>query len=325
MNYLIYFDESNKIDQFNKEFSYYGAYSGTDNALANLVKQIRKIYKKSQSNRELHFREYTKDTHIKKYFQTLHTVINENIRINILIVNNEDAFSAADKIGLSATELRNLFYIKIPERLFYGLTRDLSHIGNNSDLVNVKIKIDSNDEYDKLFLNDKIIEQMNAHSAYRNKNYRVNKVISQDSEKSIPLQIVDTFMGIVVFLLEQGFLEQSDHSIVKSDLIYRFLSVENNINRFQKQIRLFKWTGNEELTQINIAEYLSPFIVYKTNYDINEITKIQKLLLEYPEISTKELRVMLEYPNTRLRQLLGYKDQINGIGRNTYLLEDIYK
>lgn len=320
MNYLIYFDESNKIDQFNKEFSYYGAYSGTDLALANLVKKIRVIFRNSNSNSELHFREYTKDTHIKKYLQTLHTVINENIRINILIVNNTDAFSAADKIGLSASELRNLFYIKIPERLFYGLTRDLSHIGNNIDPVNVKIKIDSNDEYDKLFLNDKITEQMNAHSAYRNKNYRVNKVISQDSKKSIPLQIVDTFMGIVVFLLEDGYLENSDHSIVKSDLIYRFLSVGDNIIRFQNQIRLFKWTGNEELTPINIADYVSPFIIHKANYDIEEMIKIQRILVEYPEISTRDLRIMLQYPNTRLRQLLGYKDQINGIGRNTYLL-----
>ncbi|WP_445491475.1 DUF3800 domain-containing protein [Niallia sp. 03133] len=239
MNYLIYFDGSNKIDQFNKEFSYYGAYSGTDKDLAKLVKQIRKIFLNCNSSSELHFREYKKDYHLKKYLQTLHKVINENIRINILIVNNEDAFSSADKIGLSATELRNLFYIKIPERLFYGLTRDLSHIGNNTDLVQVKIKIDSNDEYDKLFLNEKIIEQMNAHSAYRNKNYRVTKVISQDSKKSIPLQIVDTFMGIVVFLLEESYLENTDRSIVKSDLIYRFFSEGNNINRFQHQIRLF--------------------------------------------------------------------------------------
>ena len=45
MNYLIYFDESNKIDQFNKEFSYYGAYSGTDKSLAMIVNKIRKIFK----------------------------------------------------------------------------------------------------------------------------------------------------------------------------------------------------------------------------------------------------------------------------------------
>ncbi len=63
-------------------------------------------------------------------------------------------------------------------------------------------------------------------------------------------------------------------------------------------------------------------MLYKTKYDVDEITRIQKVLVEYPGISTKDLRVMLQYPNTRLRQLLGYKDQINGLGRNTYLLKD---
>lgn len=321
MNYLIYFDESNKIDQFDKEYSYYGAYSGTDSALAHIVKRVQDIYKIANSNSELHFREYTKDRNIKKYFRTLHTVINENVKINILIVNNEDAFASAAKLGMSSSDLRNLFYIKIPERLFYGATRDLPSL-NDDELVDVKIKIDRNGEYDKLGLNEKIIEQMNAHSAYRNKNYRVNKVISQDSKKSIPLQIVDTFMGIVVFLLEKGYLEDSDASKVKSDLIYRFFSEQDNLVRFQNQIRLFKWTGSEELARINISDHLSPFMIYKTNYDIGEIVKIQQILAKEPEITTKELRERLEYPNTMLRTLLGYKDQISGVGRNTFLLED---
>jgi hypothetical protein len=322
MNYLIYFDESNKIDQFSKSFSYYGAYGGSDKSLALIVKKVRDIFKNSQSKSELHFTEYTKDRHIKKYFQTLHTVINENIRINILIVNNEDALASASNIGLTTQELRNLFYIKIPERLFYGLTRDLSHLQNGNELVHVKIKIDKNDEYEKLGLNEKLIEQMNAHSAYRNKNYRVNNAISQDSKKSIPLQIIDTFMGIVVFLLERSYLEDTDVSKVKSDLIYRFLIEQNNLERFQKQIRLFEWTGSEELSQINIAEHLSPFMVHKTSFDIQEISKVQDIILRNPDISTKELREMLGYPNTILRLLLGYKDQLSGFGRNTFLINE---
>jgi len=321
MNYLIYFDESNKIDQFNKLFSYYGAYGGTASSLASIVKKVAAIYKECNSKSELHFRDYNKDTSLKKYFKTLHTVINENIRVNILIVNNEDAFRSADKIELNTEELRELFYIKIPERLFYGLTRDFTNLKNIEELVNVKIKIDRNYEYEKIELNKKLIEQMNAHSAYRNKNYRLRKVISHDSEKSIPLQIIDTFIGIVVFLLEKSYLESTDASIIKSDLIYRFLIEDENIVRFQNQIRLFEWTGNEELNQINIAEHLSPFLVYKTSFDIQEITKIQAILAKNPNIKTKELRQLLEYPNTMLRLLLGYKDQITGVGRNTYLLK----
>ncbi|WP_407267866.1 hypothetical protein [Radiobacillus sp. PE A8.2] len=181
MNYLIYFDESNKIDQFNKEYSYYGAFGGFDTSLAKLVKKVGQIYKENNSVSELHFTEYKSDNNVKNFFQVLHSVLQENIRINILIVNNKDALRAADNIGLSTKELRNLFYIKIPERLFYGITRDLFSYVSKEETVNVKIKIDCNDEYDNLDLNKKLIEQMNSHSAYRNKNYRVNKVISQDS------------------------------------------------------------------------------------------------------------------------------------------------
>ncbi len=65
MNYLIYFDESNKIDQFKKEFSYYGAYSGTHTSLAMIVNMVRKIFKETNSTSELHFREYKKDSHLK--------------------------------------------------------------------------------------------------------------------------------------------------------------------------------------------------------------------------------------------------------------------
>lgn len=323
MTYHIYFDESNKIDQFNKKYSYYGAYGGFDRSIASIVKKVRRIYKENSSKGELHFTEYTKDTHIKKYFQVLHTVINEDLRINILIVNNEKALASASKIGLSSQELRNLFYIKIPERLFYGLTRDLMCEVENKMFVPVKIKIDKNDEYDKLNLTEKLLEQMNAHSAYRNKNYRVIKVFTQDSRKSIPLQIIDTFLGIVVFLLEKSYLEDSDANIIKSDLIYRFLIEKNNLIRFQKQIRLFEWTGNEELSQINISEFLSSFMVHKTSFDIQEMVKIQKIISEIPNIKTKELRKKLGYPNSLLRLLLGYRDQLNGEGRNEYLLKGL--
>ena len=126
MYYLIYFDESNKIDQLDVEYSYYGAYGSTDISMAKVVRKVRNIFKQCKSFSELHFREYTKDNHVKKYFQTLHTVINEDVKINILIVNNKDALYAAQRIGLTTPELRNLFYIKIPERLFYGVTRNLS-------------------------------------------------------------------------------------------------------------------------------------------------------------------------------------------------------
>ncbi len=69
-------------------------------------------------------------------------------------------------------------HIKIPERLFYGVTRHLQ------GPIDVNIKIDRNDEYDTLGLHSKIKEQMNAHSVYRSKSCKIASVESEESHES---------------------------------------------------------------------------------------------------------------------------------------------
>jgi len=156
MSFLIYFDEANKIDQPGKDYSYYGAYGGMDTTLASITRSVRGIHKALNTRSELHFREYNHDQYLKKYFKVLHHVINQNVNINILVVSNTDAQTIAQQMSLSMMELRELFYIKIPERLFYGVTRHLA-LPNNID---VKIVVDRNDEYRVLRLYSKIKEQM---------------------------------------------------------------------------------------------------------------------------------------------------------------------
>ncbi|MDQ8735038.1 DUF3800 domain-containing protein [Paenibacillus sp. LHD-38] len=315
MSFLIYFDEANKIDQPGKDYSYYGAYGGMDTTLASITRSIRDIHRTLNTRSELHFREYNHDQYLKKYFKVLHYVINQDININILIVSNTEAQAIAQQMNLSMLELRSLLYIKIPERLFYGVTRRLS-LPNNID---VKISVDRNDEYRVLRLYSKLKEQMNAHSVYRNKRYKIESVRSHASHESVPLQIIDTFMGMIVFLMELGYMEKSDASIIKSDLVYRFLTEAENIERFQKQIKLFRWEGSEALSEIPVSNFLSRFMVYKTQFDIKEMTRLQTILLNHPDRTTRDYRELMEYPNTRLRMLLGYKDEIEGRGRNSFL------
>jgi len=48
-------------------------------------------------------------------------------------------------------------------------------------------------------------------------------------------------MGIVVFLMEKSYLNiDEDKPIIKTDLIYRFLIEENNIDLFQQQINILR-------------------------------------------------------------------------------------
>ena len=315
MKYQIYFDEANKIDQPDKVYSYYGAYGGSEQVMTDIVRSVQGIFDELGSQSELHFREYKDDKYLKKYFKVLNHIINEEINLNLLVVNNTEAQSIAQQLDLTTMELRSLFYIKIPERLFYGITRELT------DQVDIEIRIDHNDEYETLGLHEKIKEQMNAHSVYRNKRYKITSVESQISHESIPLQIIDTFMGIVVFLMEQSYMGQSDAVRIKSDLIYRFLSQGNNVERFQSQIKLYTWNGRENLSELSIGNYMSRFMIHQTQYDVAEMNRLQAIRLRNPDLTSKDYRMLMEYPNSRFRTLLGYLDELEGRGRNTFLVQ----
>lgn len=179
-------------------------------------------------------------------------------------------------MGITMTQLRELFYVKLPERLFYGLTREVD-VGKQ-----VQIIIDENSEYEKIDLERKLEEQMNAHSAYRNKGYRVSDVIQASSENSTSLQMIDVFMGIIVFLFEAQYKnisagEDSISKLVKSDLIYRLLIHNNNLEKFHKKITLYKWEGeDDQIKKVNFSEFTGEFLIYKTQYDIQEMKKLEK-------------------------------------------------
>src|SRR5699024_2633173 len=129
-------------------------------------------------------------------------------------------------------------------------------------------------------------EQMNAHSAYRNKGYKVETVKQASSEGNIPLQLIDAFMGMVVFLLESQYknVDTENKSItlmVKSDLVYRFLIHNNNLDHFHKKLTLFKWVGeDDQVTKINLSEYTGQFLIDKTQFDIREMNRLAKIRLE---------------------------------------------
>ncbi|SLL37061.1 Uncharacterised protein [Mycobacteroides abscessus subsp. abscessus] len=319
MKYSIFFDESNKLDT-TKKYSYYGAYGADQTKCDSLVADISKILRMTAKKSEFHFTEYKNDKNIAPYLYCLQHFIKTNFQINIFVVDNDIAMNFARTADISITELRNLFYVKIPERLFYGLTRGLS-----DDYTTVEIIVDHSPEYGKMRVYSKLKQQMNAHAIYRGMKYYVNKAWYKDSHRSIPLQIVDLIMGIVVFLMEKSYLNiDDDKPIIKSDLIYRFLIEGQNIDLFQKQINIFKWDGQKDIIhEVNISDYLSQFMAFKTQFDVNEMTKI--LNIKNSIGTTKDIRLKMDYTNNQLRMLLGYLDQLNGKGRNSFIMQNYYK
>lgn len=164
MTYIIYFDESNKLDQPGIDYSYYGALGMEENIAEVIRAYLTKLNESLGSSSEMHFVNYSQDTNFEKYFKAMHFILTQPIQLNMMIVNKKEAEQLTSEMKISMEQLRSLFYVKIPERLFYGMTRDLT----SGELI--KIIIDENSEYEKIHLESKIIEQMNAHSAYRKKS-----------------------------------------------------------------------------------------------------------------------------------------------------------
>lgn len=319
MRYSIFFDESNKLDN-EKKYSYYGAFGCNTEAKRKLDTGVEEIFMRFGKRSEFHFTEYKNDRNLNVAFCFLHFFINLDLPVNIFIVNNKRALQMATERNLATRELRKLFYVKIPERLFYGLTREQDFDHNIVDIY-----LDHSPEYGSMQVYSKIKEQMNAHSLYRQLNYQVNTVKSKKSEESYAIQIIDMIMGIIVYLIEKTYLGTSKKDIVKSDLIYRFLIEESNLEKFQKQVNIFKWAESEisSIEKVPMSEYLSEFMMSKSNFDIQEMSKIITINSNNPGIGMKNLREKLGYSSNMLQLLFGYQRQVKGEKRNQDIL-DIY-
>ncbi|WP_210471672.1 DUF3800 domain-containing protein [Sporosarcina sp. 6E9] len=317
MRYSIFFDESNKLDN-EKKYSYYGAFGCDTEKTRQLNIGVEKVFERFGKKSEFHFTEYKNDRNLNAAFCFLHFFINLDLQVNIFIVNNKRALHMAAERNLATKDLRKLFYVKIPERLFYGLTREQDFDHNMVDIY-----LDHSPEYGGMRVYSKIKEQMNAHSLYRQLNYQVNTVKSKKSEESYAIQMIDMLLGIIVYLIEKSYLGISKKDIVKSDLIYRFLIEESNLEKFQKQVNIFKWDESEinSIEKVPMSEYLSEFMMSKSKFDIQEMSKIITITSNNPGIGMKNLREKLGYSSNMLQLLFGYQRQIKGEKRNQDILD----
>lgn len=199
MSFNIYFDESNKIDKPNiYKLSYYGALSCSEitaTAINNLT---------IDENVELHFTKF-KLKDLDSYITLMEKLIESEFYFNTFIVDSAEIFTVCDSINIPNDDIRPLLYIKIPERLVYGITRNITTTNE------VKIFIDKNSEYSKYELEEKLKEQLNAQSIYRKLNYSITNVKSLDSKTDKLVQLTDVLLGIIAFITEKKYLNPNEH------------------------------------------------------------------------------------------------------------------
>lgn len=128
---------------------------------------------------------------------------------------------------------------------------------------------------------------MNAHSAYRKKGYKVATVKQSVSDNNIPLQLIDVLMGMIVFLLEKSYRNDSNvTTLIKKDLIYRLLIHNNNLNKLHEKVTLFKWREEyNEIETIALSEFTGEFLIHKTMFDVQEMKRLSRIISLKPDVS----------------------------------------
>ncbi|HFI0039481.1 TPA: DUF3800 domain-containing protein [Streptococcus suis] len=334
MKYKIFFDESKKIDN-KSEYSYYGAISISENELSRIEEQIEQLLVDLHRPSELHFVNY-KPSEIKKYFQVLNFFLScSGIKFNIYRLNNRHYFQLGHSLGFSEKDLRKYFYVKIPERLFYGLVRD------DKQIDGLDIIMDNSTEYQSLSVFEQISNQMNAHSLYRGKSYLVNSVSGVDSKNSRIIQMLDVILGIIAYLLEEDYLDsRSNQSINKRDFIYRLIMHDDNLRKFHQMISIFTWdnVNIDYLDKLEISTITSQFLVFCNKSDYIDMLPVQQFYLRFQsELAKlneldrasriKLLKNQLQNPydndgklnNALVDLFLGHLSQLEFGDRNKYL------
>lgn len=207
--YLIFFDESGKLDRNFSINSYYGALGCTRSDYEDITNFIKEFGYK----RELHFTAFNLKL-VNRYLDVVNYVLDKNVKLNIYVVDRVKAEDIGDHLDLSMERIRELFYTKIPERLIYGILRYIQ------DYKTIRIIYDECDEYEKYDLKGKLENQLNAQAVYRNLNCQITEVKAEDSEKEIFLQIIDILIGIVTLLIEKKYYLRKDVLETKEEYDY---------------------------------------------------------------------------------------------------------
>lgn len=322
-NYHIYFDESQKIDSPEDiEYSFYGAFGVSISEKDEIEKDIKKIFKELNTESELHFNQY-KPGDLRKYFRVFNYLLSRDIAVNIFMLNNNNYKELGSVLGLNIDTLKKHFYVKIPERLFYGIVRYQKNISN------ISVFMDQSTEYKTLKVYEKIKEQMNSHSLYRRKEYQVLNVKGMASENSTIIQSVDIIMGMIVFILDKKYLGTSKATDAKSDLIYRVLLENNNLEKVKKIITIFIWnsnTKNEDIEEYLISDSLNDFLLHMNKKDLKDSQIVQEAYINVikdekldPKEKSKKIKDYINCSSGELYKYMGYLAGIEYNDRNKYI------
>lgn len=167
-------------------------------------------------------------------------------------------------------------YNKFPERLIYGLLRKygrhtylnaMIHIEEDST-YNKNSVISNKDSTDKMEkqpiitsknLRDTLLYQLNIQAVYRNESYKVQTVDYLQKRKEYGIELTDTLLGIIRFIIENS-TDNSSRIKAKRELIIDLLKTTHLKKFLLGNTSYFEWHDSDQLKPIPFLTYLNLFI-----------------------------------------------------------------
>lgn len=194
----IFFDESGK----NRDKPHLmGALSIPDNVYyLPEIENLKPIIEK----KDIHWAKYSGDSNKRTAInKIIKTIIKHQAFIKLNIINYDQSVierKANDFRDVDRTLSESTIYMKLPERIIYGLLR---HYGNLSR-INARIMIEEATEYKKpnVNLKEQLIKQLNIQAIYRAENFKVTSSHYVPKKAEVGLETTDLILGMVRTILK---------------------------------------------------------------------------------------------------------------------------
>lgn len=277
MKYEIFFDESHQLDKMDSKYCYYGILGYKEKNIS----ELNKLFKERNIGYELHFSQF-KLNKIEDYTAIFKYALN-NAKTNIFMVNCHDALSLAEKIDINIENLRRLFYIKIPERLIYGMTRKLKGVKN------INITIDRSDAYgnDNLQLVNEECEEKLITALEDKKINIIKSILNKKSTK-----IESKLKKIRKLLENKSFTKYEIEEKIKlisenydtSEIASVIEANKDNLEQAIDKIQI--------ILEMNLGELDNKINKIKSSLNYDNCEEIRQLIINYIENNRK--RIILE-------------------------------
>lgn len=269
-NVQIFYDESGKQ---NEKMHFMGAVLIPDRIYKqkNDHEALNKLI--LEGSKPLHFTDYNGYKNAPRRFKQLITQSLEHIEGMQFNVINYDINKIENLAKPIKPVLKDIvamtIYNKFPERLIYGLLRKYGqHVYLNAE---IHIEEDSTYNSEKKSekgeahsitsknLDDTLLNQLNIQAVYRNESYKVQSVDFLNKRMEYGIELTDTLLGIVRFIIEnnQG---ESGRERAKRKLILDLLETTNLKKFLLKNTTYYEWDQNDQLKSIPFSTYLNLFL-----------------------------------------------------------------